>query len=472
MDILVVDDEPGIRMGVVYSLCDAGHDVVEAEDGAEALRLVGERVFDVIICDIRLPKIDGITVLKQVHLHSPRTAVILMTAYARVADAIAALKEGAYDYVVKPFDGDEFPLVLISRIEEQQKLDQELSRARDELGEPCEAPQIIGRSPPMARLLAQIDTIAYSDAPVLITGESGTGKELFARTLHARSQRSSRSFVAINCAALPETLLEAELFGHERGAFTGAVRKREGRFKTADGGTILLDEVAEMSLPAQAKLLRVLQEGVFEPVGTSASIRVDVRILSATHQSLKQRVAEGRFREDLYYRLNVLDLAVPALRDRLGDLPLLFEHFARKVSPPGQRVPGITTRAWQRIMKHGFPGNVREFAHAVERAVILARGSDIDLQHLPPDILGDAVAAPMQFDLQPLSVAMRRAEREHIAQAMQAAGGKRTRAAELLGISRKSLWEKLRLHGLDDASEPAETESDIDPPQPGSPASR
>ncbi|HEX9103778.1 MAG TPA: sigma-54 dependent transcriptional regulator [Polyangia bacterium] len=449
LDILIVDDDRDLRMALAYTLGD-GHAVVEAADGAEALRQCAQRVFDLILCDVRLPKIDGLSLLRHVRLASPTTSVVLMTAFPRVPDAVAALQAGAADYLSKPFAPDELPGRVLERVVERCRLERDLARARLQLAGVAGSSPIIGRSPPMVRLLERIDTIAQSEAPVLITGESGTGKELIARTLHQRSLRARRPFVAVNCAALPETLLEAELFGHERGAFTGAVRKRDGRFKIADGGTVLLDEIAEMSLPAQAKLLRVLQDGIIEPVGTSTPLHVDVRIVSATHAPLKERIAQGRFREDLYYRLNVLDLEAPPLRERPGDLPLLLEHFLRQFTPAGRDPPGVTTRAWRALASYGFAGNVRELAHAVERALVLSRGRMIDLEHLPSDIAG-AGPEPSAHgaDLRPLAVALKEFEADYLQQALQLCDGKRTRAAELLGISRKNLWEKLRAHGIE-----------------------
>jgi len=295
LDILLVDDEPDFRMLVGDALRDVGHRVTLAGNGAEGLTLISSNVFDVMICDIRLPKVDGLTLFRRVRQESPSTDVILITAHAAVSDAVSALKEGAADYITKPFDIDEI-VVQMERIGAQRALKRELEQARAELsqrkatGTGLGAGAIIGRSPSMLRLLDRIETIAQSDAPVLITGESGTGKELVARTLHDRSSRHGKPFIAVNCAAFPETLLEAELFGHERGAFTGAVKRRDGRFKAADGGTLLLDEIAEVPLPAQAKLLRVLQEGTVEPLGTNEVTRVDVRIISATHRNLRERI--------------------------------------------------------------------------------------------------------------------------------------------------------------------------------------
>jgi DNA-binding NtrC family response regulator len=449
LDILLVDDEPDFRMLVGDALRDAGHRVTLASNGAEGLTLISSNVFDVMICDIRLPKVDGLTLFRRVRQESPGTDVILITAHAAVADAVAALKEGAYDYITKPFEVDEI-ILQMERIAAQRALKQELEQARAELSQRKSGSAIIGRSPPMLRLLDRIDTIAQSDAPVLITGESGTGKELVARTLHERSARRAKPFIAVNCAAFPETLLEAELFGHERGAFTGAVKRRDGRFKAADGGTLLLDEIAEVPLPAQAKLLRVLQEGTVEPLGTNESTRVDVRIISATHRNLRERIKEGRFREDLYYRLNVLDIEIPPLRERRGDLPLLLQYFLNKFTTPGKQPPSISPRAWAVLSQYNFPGNVREFAHAIEHAVVLAGGGEIDVEHLPAGIAGASESSgnPNAGNLRSLNAALKEFEREYLMRALAQAGGKKMKAAEILGISRKNLWEKLRLHGI------------------------
>jgi DNA-binding NtrC family response regulator len=457
LDILLVDDEPDFRMLVGDALRDAGHRVTLAANGAEALTLISSNVFDVMICDIRLPKVDGLTLFRRVRQESPSTDVILITAHAAVSDAVAALKEGAYDYITKPFDVDEIVLQM-ERISVQRTLKRELEQARAELSQRKAggtAGAIVGRSPPMLRLSERIETIAQSDAPVLITGESGTGKELVARTLHERSPRRAKPFIAVNCAAFPETLLEAELFGHERGAFTGAVKRRDGRFKAADGGTLLLDEIAEVPLPAQAKLLRVLQEGTVEPLGTNEVTRVDVRIISATHRNLRERIKEGRFREDLYYRLNVLDIEIPPLRERRGDLPLLLQYFLQKFTQAGKPPPTIAPRAWAVLSQYHFPGNVREFAHAVEHAVVLASGGEIDVEHLPAGITGtmDSTGSSSGSTLRSLSVALKEFEHEYLMRALAQANGKKMKAAEILGISRKNLWEKLRLHGIASGAE-------------------
>lgn len=454
LEILLADDEPSIRLTVADALEDMGHVVTQCADGAEAIEEIERRNFDVVISDIRMPKADGIAVFERVRARSPGTDVILMTAYAAVNDAVEAMKEGASDYLTKPFDIDEIRL-RIARLHQKRKLEQELDQARAQLAAKDPGQIIIGRSSTMVRLLDLVETIAVSDAPVLITGESGTGKELVAKTIHNLSDRSSANFVAVNCAAFPETLLEAELFGHERGAFTGAVKSREGRFQAAHGGTLFLDEIGEIPPMAQAKLLRVLQEGVVEPLGTNRPIEVDVRVLSATHRNLKQRIKDGQFREDLYYRLNVLDVPIPPLRDRQGDLPILVEHFLRRLTPSTREVPSISPRAWAALSEYAFPGNVRELEHAIQRAVVLCRGREIDAGHLPEDIAGVPTLEanldqPVGPSLRPLSVAMKEFEKAYLERALEEAEGKKARAAEILGISRKNLWEKLRSHELGD----------------------
>jgi transcriptional regulator with PAS, ATPase and Fis domain len=305
---------------------------------------------------------------------------------------------------------------------------------------------VVGRSPAMLRVLERTAAIAESEAPVLLTGDSGTGKELLARTIHGLSSRRLHPLVTMNCAALPDALIEAELFGYERGAFTGALHRREGRFKAADGGTLFLDEINGLSLAAQAKLLHVLQDGGFQPLGQNATCSVNVRLISATNQSLRALVADGRFREDLYYRIKVLDIDLPPLRERRGDLPLLVHHFILKHTIAGREPATITPRAWAAFSHHAFPGNVRELEHAIVHALVLSRGHAIDLEHLPAELCPAASPAAMAGagELSPLHEAVGEFEREYVARALQLTGGNKTRAARLLGISRKSLWEKLR----------------------------
>ena len=458
LEILLVDDEPTLRLALSDALRRAGHQVETAADGKKALQLVRARVYDVVVCDLLLPGAHGSTVFKYLREHSPATDVILITGHGSVKDAVEALKEGATDYLTKPFEVDQLTHE-IERIAQRRELQRQLTEARSELKSRVGDPEIVGRAPVMSRLFELMAAIAHSDAPVLIAGESGTGKELVARRLHQTGPRARSPFVAVNCAAFPDTLIEAELFGHERGAFTGAVRRRDGRFKTANGGTLLLDEIADLPLPAQAKLLRVLQEGIVESIGSDTPVRVDVRIISATNCDLRKRVEEGSFREDLFYRLRVLELAVAPLRERAGDLPLLVEHFLRKFAPHGQ-TNGLTHQAWSALSFWDFPGNVRELEHAIHHAVVLAGDGEIDLQHLPNELASayrsrtDAADALATGSVVSLAEATRQFQRDHILRALDTTGGNRGKAAKLLGISRKNLWEKLRsLHDRASASE-------------------
>jgi DNA-binding NtrC family response regulator len=459
MRILVVEDEVELRATIGDVIRDAGHDLVEAgDDAAEACALVDQAVFDLVISDVRLPGLDGLDLLRRARKSAPLSEFILMTAYADVGQAVAALKEGASDYLIKPFSPDEL-LHHIARIESTRAMRQELIGARQALALRPPANRLIGQSPQMLKIQTRIETIAHSDAATLITGESGTGKELVAHLLHDRSTRAGKPFVAVNCAGFPDTLIESELFGFERGAFTGAIKRRDGRFKAADGGTLFLDEIAELPLPAQAKLLRVLQEGIVEPLGTDTPIKVDVRLVSATHRNLRERIAQGLFREDLFYRINVLDVALPALRDRDGDLAILIQFlldgFARADGAGNRRVPSISGDAYAALTAYGYPGNVRELAHAIEHAVVMAGGGEITLDHLPASIAEEAplerrATVPSEgaskAELATLGQAMREFEKAHLLKVLNAAGGKRVRAAEILGISRKNLWEKLRAH--------------------------
>jgi len=474
VDILVIDDESELRQTLREVLAHAGHVVVEASDGRKAADLLRDKVFDVILSDVRLPGVDGLTLLHTVRRDAPLTDFILMTAFADVGEAVAALKEGASDYLIKPFDYDEL-LHHMARIDSTRSMRRELVEARRALVLRSPGNRLVGHSTPMRKLQSRIEMMAPSEAATLIMGESGTGKELVARLLHERSPRASKPFVAINCAAFPETLIEAELFGFERGAFTGAVKKREGRFRAADGGTLFLDEIAELPLSAQAKLLRVLQDGTVEPLGTDSSVKVDVRLISATHRNLREYVARGLFREDLFYRINVLDLSLPPLREREGDLPLLIQFFLDgfpRVDGGGKRVvPVLSSDAYAALMAYRFPGNVRELAHAIEHAVVLAGGGEITLDDLPAAIaeaappsipvpvFHEAAVGAAPAPVAPLVAAVRGFEKAHLRRALAATGGKRVKAAEMLGISRKSLWEKLRMYELEEAVSKTEHQS-------------
>jgi len=450
--VLLVEDEPDLRELMAEALTDAGHEVVCAGDGDQALAATADATYDVVLTDLRLPRVDGLTLVRRIRERASATDVIVMTGHTNIPEAVTILKEGAFDYLIKPVQLDELA-VQLSRIETFRALREDLADARAQLAR-TGSPEIplIGHSPEMERLTKRLVAVAPSDASVVIRGESGTGKELVARALHEGSTRAAKAFVAVNCAAFPDTLLESELFGHERGAFTGAANRRVGRFKAADGGTLFLDEIAELSQAAQVKLLRVLQEGTIEPLGSDQTLSIDVRVVAATHRDLRKEIAEGRFREDLYYRINTIELEIPPLRERSGDLPVLVKHFVQRFSNRDNPTIGLTWRAWSTLEAHPFPGNVRELMHAVEHAVLLSGGGQIDVEHLPSGIVGAATdrAASVGGTMLPLSEATRAFERSYLLRALASCEGKKLLTAESLGISRKNLWEKLRHHGIAD----------------------
>jgi DNA-binding NtrC family response regulator len=467
LKVLVVEDEQDLCSLIADALAEDGHQVTPARDGAVAISAASAATFDVVLADIRLPKMDGLTLFRWLQEHSPTTDAIVMTGDAAVADAVAVLKEGAFDYLTKPIDVEELR-VQLKRLATFRALHREVAAIREELSQPASSrEQLVGHSPGMLKLIKRMDAIAHSDAAVAITGESGTGKELVARALHEGGGRRKGPFVAVNCAAFPDTLIEAELFGHERGAFTDATSRRDGRFKAAHGGTLFLDEVAELSPAAQAKLLRVLQEGTIEPLGSNVSVKVDVRIISATHRDLRARIAAGLFREDLYYRINTLDLEIPPLRSRSGDLAVLAQHFIRRFSNPDHPTDGITWRAWNALARHPFPGNVRELMHTIQHAVLLSAGGKIDLEHLPAAIRADSSSARgPAVVMAPLSAAMKQFERDLLVRTLARFDGKRVLAAEALGISRKNLWEKLRAHGIASTDDDGTRRALFDDPAP------
>jgi DNA-binding NtrC family response regulator len=446
LDILLVEDEPEIRLPLGEALREIGHRVALAADGHEAMQCLDRQIFNLVVSDVRLPKGDGFTILRRVRDEQPSTNVILMTAYGSIQEAVTAVRETAVEYVTKPFELPEV-LAMVGRIDEHWRLLHELAAARAELAARQTGHIIEGHSPAIADLRAKIGAIAASSAAVLLTGESGTGKELAARMIHAASDRCDAPFVAVNCAAVPATLMEAELFGHERGAFTGAIKRRDGRFKAADGGTLFLDEIGEMPIDVQAKLLRVLQEGAFEPIGTNTSVKVDVRLISASNRALKSSNGEVSFRQDLYYRIKVFELRLPPLRDRLSDLPILVEQFLREFTAPGQTPPSLAPTAWAALRGYSYPGNVRELKHAIQHATILAHGQEIRVHHLPSEFRGNTGGLASER-VEPLAVVMAQFERDYIERTLELAGGERLKAAEMLGISRKNLWEKLVKHGL------------------------
>jgi two-component system response regulator AtoC len=451
LSVLIAEDDSLVRSTIGEALESAGHVVDAVADGAEAMSRTAQSTYDIIISDVCMPKVSGVSLSAHVKRNLPGTGVILVTAHGSVQDAVEALKAGVDDYLTKPFDIAEL-LIRVERLGERLRLHSALREARANLAENGPGAKLIGRSPAMLALLDRIRTVAPTDASVVILGESGTGKEVVARAVHEASMRASAPFIAVNCTAFPETLIEAELFGHERGAFTGATQRRDGRFKAADGGTLLLDEVGEIPLSVQAKLLRVLQEGTIEPLGSHRPVQLDVRLICATHRNLKQMIVAGTFRDDLYYRLNVLDIHVPPLRNRRSDLPLLVSHFYRKFAGDTSELR-LHPTAWATLMHHPFPGNVRELEHAIHHAVVLSQGKEIGLAHLPADIAGQEQAAhEADATARQLAESMKDFERQCLLVALNATGGIKFKAAQLLGISRKTLWEKLKAHHITDSN--------------------
>jgi DNA-binding NtrC family response regulator len=455
--VLVAEDDALVRLTVGEALASAGHAVETVADGQSAVVRLSEARFDVVISDVWMPKLSGLGLFQNIKRHSPATSVILITAHGTVNDAVDSLKAGVDDYVTKPFDVSEL-LIRVERLGERQRVNHELREARASLAGAGLNARLIGRSQVMLSLMQRVQTIAPTDASLLIVGESGTGKELVARTVHEASARAAGPFVAVNCAAVPEALVEAELFGRAG----GALEPRAGRLEVAHGGTLFLDEVGEIPLSVQAKLLEVLGEGSVEPLGSNRTVPLDVRIICATHRNLKQMVAAGTFRQDLYYRINVLDISVPPLRQRRMDLPLLVSHFYRRFAKEGSELR-MRPRAWAALMHHSFPGNVRELEHAIRHAVVLARGSELDLGHLPSDIAGGAAggAGARAARIPPLAESIKDFERHCLIAALNATNGTKFKAANLLGISRKTLWEKLKVHRITDSN--LEEEDELGP---------
>ena len=443
-EILVVDDDPAHRTMLRTLLGEWGYTVFEADDGRTAIAQVRERFFDLILMDVRMLKMSGIEALERIKAYNPAIPIIIMTAFSSVEAAVDALKKGAYDYLTKPLDFDKLKLI-IGRAMEHSQLKAENRMLKQTLGRQFDRRSIIAQSPAMIRLLETVAQVAPSEATVLITGESGTGKELIAGALHYNSHRKDGPFVKINCAALTETLLESELFGHEKGAFTGAERRKEGCFVQAGGGSLFLDEVSEMTVTMQVKLLRVLQEREVIRVGGETPLAVDVRVIGATNKNLAELVRQGDFREDLYYRLNVVGLSLPPLRDRREDIPLLAQHFSDMFAERNSKtVKGFTPRAMDAIIKHEWPGNVRELMNAIERGVVLTRSDYLDLADLriAPEPAGSETARGEPADAGPAP--LEEVERVAILRALEMAGGNKSEAARQLGITRKTLHKKLK----------------------------
>ena len=445
--ILVVDDDHAHRTMLKTLLSGWGYSVAAAGDGDEAVAQVHERPFDLILMDIRMAKVSGLAALAEIKAFNPAIPVVIMTAYASVETAKEALKKGAYDYLTKPLDFDELRLIM-ERAMEHRHLKEENRRLRESLGIRFDLRSLIGRSRAMTALLETVAQVAPSEATVMITGESGTGKEMIAGAIHYNSLRRDGPFVKINCAAITETLLESELFGHEKGSFTGADRRKEGKFRQAEGGSIFLDEVSEMSLGMQVKLLRVLQERELTRVGGDEVIRVNVRVIAATNRNLLQDIAAGRFREDLYYRLNVVTLQLPPLRERREDIPLLAQHFLDHFAEINRKaIKGFTPQAMDRLLRYDWPGNVRELMNAVERGVVLSRSERLDETDLPLLAADEDSSGRMLMPF-PGEASLGEMEKATILKTLEAAEGNKSEAARRLGITRRTLHQKLKKWGM------------------------
>jgi two-component system response regulator PilR (NtrC family) len=453
--ILVVDDERSMQEFLEIFFRSEGYEVATAADLESALLHVEGDEFDVVVSDIQMPGGDGIELLHAVREISPETVVIMMTAFACTETAIAAIRDGAYDYITKPFKVEEVRIVVEKALE-KKLLSTENRRLRSELRSRERDRSIIGSSPALQRIFEIIAQVADNKANVLLSGESGTGKEMVARAIHGMGERRSLPFVAVNCAAIPENLLESELFGHVKGSFTGAIQNKTGLFESADKGTLFLDEVGDLNLPLQVKLLRVIQDKSIRRVGGTDDRRVDARIIAATNRRLDEEIAAGRFREDLYYRLNVIEIPMPPLRERRDDIPLLVAHFVEKYARElGKPVEGVSEAALNRLAEYRFPGNVRELENVIERAVALSRGPTIELESLPPVVLNPAEALPSPR-ISPegvnLEELMADYERGLLLEALGPAGGVKKRAAQLLGISFRSFRYRMEKLGLDDSN--------------------
>ncbi len=445
--ILVVEDEPKIRQALVDALIDEGHDAVAVSGGRQALALMAERPFDLLVVDNLMPEMTGLELLREiVSTAGHRPEVVMMTAHATIESAIDAMKLGAADYLQKPFEIDEF-LVVVRRAIEHERLRTQHDYLITEREEEYDHYGIVGRSRAIEEIVRRAATVAQSRSTVLITGETGTGKELVARAIHDQSAQREMPIVKVNCAALPETLIESELFGHVKGAFTGAVATKRGRFALADGGTIFLDEIGAVALPVQPKLLRVLQEREFEPLGSERTVKVDVRVIAATNRNLAQLVAEGRFQEDLYYRLNVIPIAMPPLRERREDIPVLVDYFVRRhATRAGKRIDGVAPDAMAVLTDLAWPGNVRELENTIERAVVLT--SQLVLQARDVVLIGSVAPPVSALPSLNLKQNLEWAERETVRRALDSTRGVKKDAAEAMGISQRAISYYLAKHRL------------------------
>lgn len=446
--ILLVDDEPNLRDVLAVGLNDLGYRTLAAGSGRDALDILQREDIDLVLTDLRMPGIGGRELLQEIKRTRPALPVILMTAYSTVKDAVQVIKEGAFDYIGKPFEMDELTATIGNALRLYDVL-RDNARLRAALEERHSFDTLIGNSPAFRAVIKAITEVCESRANVLLTGESGTGKEMVAQAIHYNSPRRDAPFIALNCAAIPEGLLESELFGHVKGAFTGAISSRAGRFAQADRGTLFLDEIGDMPLPVQAKILRVLQERAFEPVGGTQTRTVDVRIIAATNKNVGEAIKEGRFREDLFYRLNVFPISLPALRERTEDIPLLANHFAQEVATGmGRRFSGFTPAAIQAMQAYAWPGNIRELQNCVERAIIVSRNERIDVPDLPRDLFERPSDLKPQGLPAKLDEELERIERGYLVEALRQAEGVQVKAAEMLGISERSFWHRMKKYAI------------------------
>ena len=445
--ILIVDDELNIRNGLVQAVEMEGYEGIPAADGEEAWNIINSREIDMVITDLRMPGLDGSSLLKKIYSSYPTLPVVVLTGHGTIEDAVTAMQNGAVDFLTKPVNLNHL-FVLIKKSlasRDMVRKNEELQSELDRLKRGNSYSSMVGKSQAVQRLLDTIQQIAPSKASVLITGESGVGKEVVANAIVSYSDRANRPFIKVHCAALNENLLESELFGHVKGAFTGAVSETRGRFEQADGGTIFLDEIGEISQSTQIKLLRVLQEHEFEKVGGEKTVKVDVRVLAATNRNLEQEMKEGRFREDLYYRLNVVRLEVPPLRDRKEDIPLLAMHFLNKYSEENKKnIEGFTNSARSALFNYEWPGNIRELGNCIESAVVMCRGNLIDLNDLPVNISRSPKTDEITI---PLGSTMEEAEKLIITSTLAWCGGNKTKTADVLGLGRKTVQRKLEEYG-------------------------
>jgi two-component system response regulator AtoC len=440
--VCLIEDEKIMRVTLEDALKGAGYEVVSFETGAAGLEALRNAPYDVVVTDVRLPDMDGFDIVREI-TRQGGSQVIVMTAFGTIKDAVEAMKLGALDYITKPFSLDEF-LLLVERALELKRLKEDNIRLRKDLNRCYRAPDIVGESPAIKKVFSLVERISASDSTVLILGESGTGKELVATALHYQSPRKGKPLIKVNCAALPEGLIESELFGHERGAFTGAVRRKPGRFELANGGTIFLDEIGDVPLSTQSKILRVIQERQFERIGGTATLTVDVRIIAATNRNLEEDVRAGRFREDLYYRLNVIPLLLPPLRERREDIPGLIEFFMDKYRKKLSKNVRLSEETVEALLAYDYPGNVRELENAIERCVTLSGSNVIGKEELP-DTVANRHQASGSLRLSDVAAD---AEKNHILEVLKTTSGGKTSAAKILGISRKTLWEKMNAYGI------------------------